>query len=250
MRRMSMFEENWHVASLRRLSSRHAGRVANARRDLAAVCREKAERADALDEALDAIRPPGQRLRITPRTEGISLLVLGAAESVIADSVVQALGLTATATDLVAAGVGGAATGLAWLVGHEWASSRDPQAMVAGARGWLRLAVVAAGAFLSANLGVRIYYGLLSQQASHFGSGPVTPLLSGVLFTVVTAVLMLVAAFISAHAETGPEARLRIELGRLRAELRSMENRLGVLRSDSRQSGPRSVADQGSPPAA
>jgi hypothetical protein len=40
---------------------------------------------------------------------------------------------------------------------------------------------------------VRIYYGLLAEQAGHLGSGLVAPVLSGVLLTVVTAALMVVA---------------------------------------------------------
>ena len=140
--------------------------------------------------------------------EVASLAVLGAAEVVVAGTVVQALGLTATATDLVAVGVGGAATGLAWLTGHEWAISRDPQAAAEGRRGWLRAALGTAGVFLAANLGVRVYYGALSEQASNLGSGLVAPLLSGLLLTTVTAALMVVAAFVSAHAETAKESEL------------------------------------------
>ena len=247
---MGMSDQHPEVASFRRQSSRHSSGVADARRDLAFHYRELAERTASLQEAVDEIRPAYQRYRISRRMEVCSLVALGAAEVVVANTVVQALGLTATATDLVAVGVGGAATGLAWLVGHEWAISRDPQAVAAGRRGWLRFAAATAGAFLAANLGVRIYYGILAEQADHLGNGLVAPLLSGVLLTVVTAALMVVAAFVSAHAETSKEAQLRKQLSRMRAELRSLENRVGVLRVSRARGGSRSTTDEGSPPAA
>jgi hypothetical protein len=251
MRSIPAQREHPHITYLRRQSARHTSRVADARRDLAALHHEKAERAAALEEALDEIRPSYHRLRINRRAEIISLLSLGVGEVVVAESVVQALGLTATATNLVAIGVGGAATGLAWLVGHEWAISRDPQALIAGQRGWLRAAVAMALAFLVANLGVRIYYGLLSEEAAHLGSGLVAPLISGMLLTVVTAVLMLVAAFISAHAETGKEAHLRAQLKQVLRELRTLENRVGVLRHGQSRGGPQQIeAQQERPPAA
>lgn len=245
----SFFPQNEHpqVTLLRRQSARHTVRVADARRDLAAVYREKAERAAALEEALDEISPSHHRMRISRRAEAISLLVVGVVEVVVAESVVQALGLTAVATNLIAIGVGVAATALAWLVGHEWAISRDPQALVVGQRGWLRVSIVMTLAFLVANLGVRIYYGLLSEEAAHLGSGLFAPLISGVLLTVVTAVLMLVAAFISAHAETGKEAHLRAQLTEIRGELRTLEKRVGVLRDGLPQGGPQQVEGQQDP---
>jgi uncharacterized integral membrane protein len=243
-----MSDQHPVAASLRRESSRHSDRVATARRDLALHHRDLTERAASLQETLDEIRPPFQRYRISRRMEMWSLTALGVAEVVVADTVVQALALTPIATELVAVGVGGAATGLAWLVGHEWAISHDPQAAAAGRRGWLRLAGVTAGVFLAANLGVRIYYGILAEQANQLGNGFVAPLLSGVLLTVVTGALMVVAAFVSAHAETGKEAQLRKELSRTRAELRSLENRIGVLRASPARSGLRSIADKEGPP--
>src|SRR5689334_12181535 len=124
---MGATQERPEITVLRRQSSRHNDRIAEARRDVTAAYRDQVEETTAIEEALDEIRPPHQRYRITRRLEMASLVVLGAAEVVVADTVVQALGLTATATDLVAVGVGGTATGLAWLIGHEWAISRDPQ---------------------------------------------------------------------------------------------------------------------------
>jgi hypothetical protein len=247
---MATSDEHPLVTSLRRQASRYSSGQADARRDLSLVYRDNVEHAAALEEALDVIRPPYQRYRISRRAEVLSLLTLGAAEVVVAETVVQALGLTAMATDLVAVGVGGAATGLAWLVGHEWAISRDPQAAVTGHRGWLRAALATAGTFLAANLGVRIYYGVLADQAAHLGSGLIAPLLSGLLLTMVTAALMVVAAFVSAHAETGKEARLRRELRRVHRIVRSLENRVGVLRSLPARTGPRSVTKDEHPPAA
>jgi hypothetical protein len=241
---MAEHGERPEVASLGRLSSRHRSRVADARRSLTIRRSELAEDAAALEEALDDLSPPYQRYRISRRAEVTSLLTLGVAEIVVADTVVQALGLTATATDLVAVAVGGAATGLAWLAGHEWAVSHDPQAAAAGQRGWRRLAVATAGSFLAVNLGVRVRYGLLAEQAGHLGSGLVAPLLSGALLTAVTAALMVVAAFVSAHAETAKEAELRVRLSRVRAELRSLEGRVGVLDPDQGTAVRLSVADQ------
>ncbi len=66
-----------------------------------------------------------------------------------------------------------------------------------------------ASAFLAANLAVRVYYGLLAEQANQLGNSLAAPLLSGALLTAVTAALMVVAAFVTAHAETGKEAELR-----------------------------------------
>jgi hypothetical protein len=237
------------VAVLRRQSSRHIARKAEARRDVTAVYRNQVEETAALEETLDEIRPSYQRYRITRRQEVASLVVVGGAEVVVADTVVQALGLTAMATDLVAIGVGGAATGLAWLIGHEWALSRDLQAAAEGRRGWLGVAVGTAAAFLAANLGVRIYYGLLSEEVGNLGRNIVPPVLSGLLLTVVTAALMVVAAFVSAHAETAKESQLRVRLRRMRAELRSLE-RVGARRIWAARSDPHPVADEKTPPAA
>ena len=105
--------------------------------------------------------------------------LLTVAEIVVAQTVVQALGLSAIATDLVAVVVGVTATGLAWLVGHEWIVAHDPQAIAAGRPGWLGLAKVATAAFLVANLAVRVFYGILAEQADHLGNGLVAPLLAG-----------------------------------------------------------------------
>jgi hypothetical protein len=130
-------------------------------------------------------------------------------------------------TDLVAVVVGSAATGLAWLAGHEWAIAHDPQAIAAGRRGWLGTATAAAG-FLLVNLTVRMYYGLLDEEANHLGSGLVAPLLTGALLTAVTAALMLVAAFVTAHAETSKEAELRKRLRHVRRNLRALESGVGL----------------------
>lgn len=246
---MGANRERPEITVLRRQSSRHTARLAEARRNATAAYRDQIEESAAVEEALDEIRPSYQRYRITRPLEVTSLVVVGGAEVVVADTVVQALGLTATATDLVALGVGGAATGLAWLIGHEWAISRDPQATAEGRRGWLGAAVWTTAAFLAANLGVRIYYGLLSEQANGLGNDPVPPVLSGLLLTVVTAALMVVAAFISAHAETTKESQLRKRLHRIRTELRALE-RIGARRLVSVRTGPRSVADGETPPAA
>jgi hypothetical protein len=241
--------EHPEVTSLRRLSSRHRDREADAQRGLAARYYYDLRCAAALEEALDEIRPPYQRYRISRRLEMTSLAILGAAEVVVADTVVQSLGFTATATDLVAVAVGATATGLAWLVGHEWAIAHDPQAAAAGRRGWLGLASVTAGVFLTTNLGVRTYYGILAEQVNRPGSSLVPPLLSGGLLTVVTAALMVVTAFISAHAETSKEAQLRSRLKRLRAEMRGLANRVGVLESASAGELP-AIARDRTPPAA
>ena len=247
---MPRTNEHPDVLLFGRLSARHREREADARRGLAARRRYLADSAAALEEAYDEIRPPYLRLRVSRLGEIVSLTTLGIAEVVVAESVVQSLGLTATATDLVAVAVGGTATGLAWLVGHEWALAHDAQAAAAGRRGWLRLAWATASAFLAANLGVRIYYGVLAEQAGHLGNGLVAPLLSGLLLTVVTAALMVVAAFITAHAESGREARLRIRLKRVRAELRSLENRVGVVEPLAADDDPREIGDHGNSPAA
>ncbi len=246
---MGTTPERPEVAVLRRQSSRHTARMADARRGVESAHRDLVELVAELEEALDQIRHPFQRIQISRRMEVASLAVLGGAEVVVASTVVQALGLTASATDLVAVGVGGAATGLAWLTGHEWAISRDPQAAAEGRRGWLRAALGTAVVFLAANLGVRVYYGVLSEQANNLGGGLVAPLLSGLLLTVVTAALMVVAAFVSAHAETAQESRLRAKLRRMRAQLRSLE-RAGARRLRPAPSGPRPIAEEETPPAA
>jgi hypothetical protein len=240
-------DEHPEVVMLGRMSARHRNKEADARRGLAARRRHLLEIAAVLEEAYDEIRPAYQRIRIGRPAEVASLLILGAAETVVAGTVVQSLGLTATATDLVAVAVGGVATGLAWLGGHEWALAHDPQAAAAGRRGWMRLAVGMTAAFLAANLGVRIFYGVLAEQANRLGNGLLTPLLSGVLLTSVTAALMVVAAFVTAHAESVKEAQLRVRLRRVRAELRSLDNRVGVVEPATRE-GP--AAESGSSSAA
>jgi hypothetical protein len=106
-----------------------------------------------------------------------------------------------------------------------------------------------AGAFLAANLGVRIYYGVLAEQASDLGGGIAAPLLSGLLLTVITAALMVVAAFVSAHAETAKESHLRRKLSRIRAELRSLE-RVGARRAGAARGGERPTTEEETPPAA
>ena len=55
------------------------------------------------------------------------------------------------------------------------------------------------------------------------------PLLSGVLLTAVTVALMVVAAFVTAHAETGKEAELRNRLRRVRSELQMLDNGVGAV---------------------
>jgi len=241
--------EHPEVMSLRRLSSRHRDKEAEARRGLAAQYYEDLQCAAALEEALDVITPSYQRFRITRRLELISLAAFGVAEVVVADTVVQSLGFTATATNLVAVAVGGTATGLAWLVGHEWAIAHDPQAAAAGRQGWLGLAGTTVGVFLAANLGVRIYYGVLAEQVGRLSSSLVAPVLSGGLLTAVTAALMVVAAFISAHAENRKEAQLRIRLKRLRAQMRGLAHRAGVMKSASTAVLP-TITRESPPPAA
>jgi hypothetical protein len=220
--------ENPESARLRRLSTRYVAKAAAARRSVAARRAELAELVSALQEALDTVALPYQRYQIRRWLELTILSLLAAAEIVVAGNVVQALGLTAIATDLVAVVVGVAATGLAWIIGHEWAIDHDPQAVAAGRRGWLLLGTATAGAFLAANLAVRVYYGLLAEQVGHLGNGLVAPLLSGSLLTAVTAALMALAAFVTAHAQTGREAELRGQLRRARRELRTLEDRTGV----------------------
>jgi hypothetical protein len=169
--------------------------------------------------------------------------MLTIAEVVVAETVVQALGLGAMATYLVAAVVGTAATGLAWLVGHEWAVARDPQAVAAGRRGWLGIAAATAGAFLAANLAVRVYYGLLAEQADYQGNGLVAPLLSGWLLTTVTAALMVVVAFVAARAETAKEAELRNRLRRVRREMHVLDRHVGPVDPGSYPDGQLSVVE-------
>ncbi len=225
---MSAPNEHAEVAKLERSATRHISRVAAAQRGLSARRIELAKLVAALEEALDQIVPPHQRYRIRRWLELTVLLVFTVAEVIVAESVVQALGLSATSTTLVAVVAGGAATGLAWLVGHEWALAHDPQVLAAGRRSWLKAATATAGAFLVANLAVRVYYGLLAEQASQLGTGLVAPLLAGSLLTAVTGALMLVAAFVTAHAETAKEAELGRRLRKVRRELGALDGRAGV----------------------
>jgi len=218
--------------------------VSEARHNLAIQRSELAEHAAALEETIDDLVPSYQRYRIGRPLEVVSLIALGCAETVVADTVVQALGLTATATDLIAAAVGGAATGLAWLVGHEWAISRDPEAAAAGQRGWLRSAAATSGAFLLANFGVRLYYGVLAEKVEHLGKGFIAPVLSASLLTAVTAALMVVTAFITAHAETSRVAELRARLRRVRGQVRSLDSRVGVLHAEGGTTIQLPTADQ------
>ena len=115
-------------------------------------------------------------------------------------------GLSAVFTALAAVAVGGAASGLAWLAGHEWAVAHDLPVAAGGRRGWLAVARVTVGAFLAANLATRVYYG--AGQAAHLSGGVARSLLAGLLLTAVTAAPMVVAAFVTAHAETGRGAEL------------------------------------------
>ena len=153
------------------------------------------------------------------------MLVITAAEAVVSATVVQTLGLSAVFTALAAVAVGGAATGLAWLAGHEWAVAHDLPVAAGGRRGWLAVARVTVGAFLAANLATRVYYGLLAGQAAHLSSSIAASLLAGLLLTAVTAALMVVAAFVTAHAETGKEAELRVRLRQVHNELRRIKDR-------------------------
>jgi hypothetical protein len=242
---MAIRDENAEVAWLERLASRRKARLAEARGGLALRYQQVIRLIAAFEEALADIRSPHHRYWISRWMELICLAVLSIAEIVVANTVVQALGLTAIATVLVAVVVGGAATGLAWLLGHEWAVSRDPHAAVAGRRGWLRLTIITVGLFLMVNLGVRIYYGVLAEQAAGLGSGLIAPVLSGFLLTIVTMALILIAAFITAHSETAEEAQLRARLKRLRAELRSLEDRVGVLQPGTVTTDPKAIAKEG-----
>jgi hypothetical protein len=220
---VSRASENAEVMMLQRTAARHSSRVAAARQSLAARHSELAKLAAALEESLDEIRPPHQRYRIGRRLEMTILLIITAAEAVVAATVVQTLGLSAVFTALAAVVVGGAATGLAWLAGHEWAVAHDPQAAANGRRGWLAAARVTVGAFLAANLAARVYHGLVTGQAAHLGSSIAASLLAGLLLTAVTAALMVVAAFVTAHAETGKEAELRARLRQVHNELRHIK---------------------------
>jgi hypothetical protein len=239
---MSVPNEHPEVTKLRRIASRHISGAAAARRGLAARRSELVKLAAALEEALDQIVPAYQRHRIRRWLELAALVALTFAEIIVAETVVQALGLSAIDTVLVAVVVGVTATGLAWLVGQEWALTHDPQAMAAGRRSWLGVASGTAGAFLVANLAVRIYYGLLAEQASHLGAGLVAPLLAGSLLTAVTAALMVVAAFITAHAETAKEADLRKRLRQVRRELAALDGRAGL--GEPGQAGHLAVVDE------
>lgn len=237
-------DENPEVESLRSIATSHAAKVTVARRGLSARRNALAKVAAALELAIEEITPPYLRYRIRRWLELTMLLLLTIAEIVVAETVVQALGLSAIATYLIAAVVGAAATGLAWLLGHEWAVSQDPQAIAAGRRGWLGLAGATAGAFLAANLAVRIFYGLLAEQADHLGSSLLAPLLAGSLLTAVTAVLMVVAAFVTAHAETHKEAELRNRLRRIRSELDVLDNHVGAVDPSPYPDGHLSVVEE------
>src|SRR5216683_1390181 len=124
--------EHPEVVNLNKTATRHLTNIAAARRGLAARRGELAKLAAALEEALEEVTPSYLRYRIRRWLELTMLLMLTVAEIVVAETVVQALGLSAMATYLVAVVVGAAATGLAWLVGHEWAVAHDPQAVAAG----------------------------------------------------------------------------------------------------------------------
>jgi hypothetical protein len=236
--------EHPEVVSLNKTANRHVTKVAAARRVLVARRGERAKLVAALEAALEEVTPPYLRVRIRRWLELTVLLLLTIAEIVVAETVVQALGLSAMATYLVAVVVGAAATGLAWLVGHEWAVAHDPQAIAAGRRGWLGLAAATAGAFLAANLAVRVYYGLLAEQASNLGNSLVAPLLSGLLLTAVTAALMVVAAFVTANAETTKEAELRNRLRRGRKELQVLDHLVGPEDPGSYPDGQLSVVEK------
>lgn len=235
--------EHPEVANLKETATRHITKVATARRGLAIRRSELTQLMGALEKAIDAITSPYSRYRIRRWQELTVLLLLTIAEVVVAETVVQALGLSATATDLVAVVVGAAATGLAWLIGHEWAVGQDPQALAAGRRGWLGIVGATAAAFLVANLGVRVYYGLLDEQANHLGSSLLAPLLTGSLLTAVTAALMVVAAFVTAHAETAKEADLRNRLRQVRSELHLLDSRTRAVDPDSYPDGHLSVVE-------
>ena len=241
---MPAFTEPPEVASLNKIAANYVADLAAARRGLAARRSELAQVAATLEETLEKVTPRYLRYRIRRWVELTVLLLLTIAETVVAETVVQALGLSAIDTYLVAVVVGVAATGLAWLVGHEWAVTHDPQAVAAGRRSWLGLAVVTTGAFLGANLAVRVYYGFLAEQADHLGSSLVAPLLSGALLTAVTATLMVVAAFVTAHAETGMEAELRNRLRRVRSGLQLLDNRVGSVDPCSYLDGHLSVLEE------
>ena len=248
MRKIGTSNPNPEITAIKRQAQRHVGSYANARRDLAVQCADQVEHRAALEDALDEIRSSHQGHGIRRWVEMGSLAVLGAAEVVVAENVVQALGLTATNTRLVAVAVGGSATALAWLAGHEWAMSRDPRVVLAGRRGWLRLATAASGTFLAANLGVRIYYGFLTEKVNHYGNGLVAPVLSGLLLTAVTAALMIVAAYVSAHAESPKVAHIRARIRQARRAIRPLQD-AGAPRITGRD-GLRPVADEERPPAA
>jgi hypothetical protein len=236
--------EHPEIANLNGTTNRRITKEAAARRGLASRRSQLAQLVGALEKALDAVTPPWRRYRIRRWLELTVLLLLTIAEVVVAETVVQALGLSATATDLVALVVGAAATGLAWLIGHEWAVGQDPQAVAAGRRGWLRITGVTAGTFLIANLAMRVYYGFLDEQASHLGSSLLAPLLAGSLLTAVTATLMVVAAFVTAHAETSEERELRNRLRQARSELQLLDSRVGVVDPDSSPDGHLSVIEE------
>lgn len=232
------------MPSPKRIAKRHRAKVAAAQRGLSARRSWLMSRAAELEEALDEIVPSYLRYQIRRWLELIALLLLTIAETIVAVTVVQALGLSAIDTDLVALVVGIAATGLAWLIGHEWAVAQDPQAIAEGRNSWLGVAVFAAAAFLIANMAVRVYYGYLAEQVNQLGSSWLAAVLAGVLLTAVTAALMLAAAFVTAHAETGKEAELRSQLRRILRELRVVDNHIGAVDPNSYQDGHPSVIEE------
>ena len=94
--------EHPEVANLKETATRHITKVATARRGLAIRRSELTQLMGALEKAIDAITSPYSRYRIRRWQELTVLLLLTIAEVVVAETVVQALGLSATATDLVA----------------------------------------------------------------------------------------------------------------------------------------------------
>jgi hypothetical protein len=146
------------------------------------------------------------------------LLILTAAETVVAGTLLSALGLSATLTSLAAVAVGASATGLAWLVGHEWGAIAAHGRFPPRRRIWLDLAEVGAGVFLAVNLGARMYYGLRD------GPGLLAPMFTGLLLTAATVALMAASVIVAGHAETSEEAELRARLRRVRNELHRIED--------------------------
>ena len=73
-------------------------------------------------------------------------------------------------------------------------------------------------------------------------------MLSGLLLIIVTMALILIAAFITAHSETAEEAQLRARLKRLRTELRSLEDRVGVLQPGTVSADRKASREEGDSP--